>query len=173
MWHFVSPSLSLIRGGCFFLFLFFFYMMYLLVQHCHGRELSCSTKVLPSLRKTPLLRVRIRPKEGTSSGGMDFCRSFQIIRKSRDLCYNPLGLLGRSAVPAKTNNLFLRGPSNQAGIAEFASPGILPKKKKQTCCSELSSFVTGGAPQAFPQTSVGLFTHRGTIVYLFKRFLKR
>lgn len=65
MWHFLFLSVSHLW------WMFIFYMKYLLVQHCHGRELSCSTKVLPSSDK-------FGQKEGTPG---ELCRSFQKIRK--------------------------------------------------------------------------------------------
>ena len=70
-----------------------------------------------------------------------FCGSFQKLRSTGPLS-NPLGLLDGSAVPTKTI-FFLCGLSNlsnQAGIADFASPGISKKPAALNC---LLLFVTG------------------------------
>lgn len=134
--------------------LIFFYMKYLLVQHCHGRELSCSTKILPSLRKAPLLWTNMDKRFGRRGGC--FLTLFSENPKQRGPLYDPLGLLDRSAVPTNTTIFFLCGLSNlsnQAGIADFCLTRDLQKKKdkKPAALNCRLLFVMGvGASQVSP-----------------------
>lgn len=119
-----------------------FYMTYLLVQHCHGRELSCSTKVLPSPRKTPLLWTNSDKRKGPSGGYLSLFSE----NPKQGTFVQPFRTVGLLCCPNKNNNLFLRGLSNlsnQAGIAEFASPGI----SKNLLLWTVFFFCHGGAPQ--------------------------
>ncbi|KAG7239047.1 hypothetical protein INR49_030238 [Caranx melampygus] len=63
-----------------------FYMEYLLVQHCHGQELSCSTKSFLPLRKPLSLWTDSDRRRGTSG---DFCRSFSEISEKQETFGSP------------------------------------------------------------------------------------
>lgn len=112
-----------------------FYMKYLLVQHC--QELSCSTKVLPSV-------------SGKQKGGDfgEFCRSFRGKSDERDPCGTALRNNGQQSLPVWTQICRIR----------LALPILPHQGSPKTCCSELSSSFRhgGGGPRGLPQTSVGL-----------------
>lgn len=112
-----------------------FYMKYLLVQHC--QELSCSTKVLPS--------VSGNKKEGTLGNSVAL------------LGGNPTkGTLVGLLCETTDNNLFLCGlKSVESGWhCRFCLTRDLQKPAALNC---LLLFVTGGGgPRGLPQTSVGL-----------------
>lgn len=117
--------------------------------------------------KTPLLWTYFGEMEG---GHWEFfCRSFQKLQSTGPLS-NPLGLLDGSAVPTKTI-FFLCGLSNllnQAGIADFASPGISKKPAALNC---LLLFVTGellGSPLRHPLAFHASWYYRLFIQLLFK-----
>lgn len=135
---FFSVSLC---GGCF----------YLLVQHCHGWELSCSTKSPSFSLEMPLLWEDFWTKRGATLG--DFCRFFQKLWSKGPLP-NYLGPSICSTVWTK-NSLFPHGLSNlsnQAGIANFASPGIF----KKPAALNFLLLLSWGSSSGLPQTSVGL-----------------
>lgn len=121
-----------------------FYMKYLLVQHCHLRKLSCSTR-------HKRLSFRQTWEKGAHTGGYvarlrqletrDFVEPFRTVRLH--CCPVP---------PNKTNKEITSCVDYRIRLAL----PILPHQGSlKTCCSELSSFVAR-EPLGLPQTSVGL-----------------
>lgn len=93
---------------------------------------AAALKILPSLQKCLFFWTNLDTKGGgdIEVGWGGLCRSFQKIGNKGTL-YNPLGLHcchNNSFSPCGLSNL-----SNQAGITNFASPGISRKPAALNC----------------------------------------
>lgn len=143
-----------------------FYMKYLLVQHCHGWELSCSTKNPSFSPEMPLLLDKFGHKRGWGHrGGLGgFMSLFSENRKQ-----------GNFVQPFRTTLLsqlqFLPVWTVESVESGWHYQFCLTRDLQKTCCSELSSSLVTGELLGYPSDIRWPFTHRGTIVYLFSRFL--
>lgn len=84
-------------------------------------------------------------------------------------CTIPLGMLDYWAVCRNNNNHLIQCGLIEMSRIGLASP-IMPHRVSKPAA--LNCLLSPGTPLVSRQTSVGLFTHRGTIVYLFNRFSK-
>lgn len=156
MWHFPPSYVVDVH----------FYMKYLLVQHCHGWELSCSTKNPSFSPEMPLLLDKFGHKRGWGHrGGLGgFMSLFSENRKQ-----------GNFVQPFRTTLLsqlqFLPVWTVESVESGWHYQFCLTRDLQKTCCSELSSSLVTGELLGYPSDIRWPFTHRGTIVYLFSRFL--
>lgn len=130
-------------------------------------------------KKTPLLRTNSDKRKGGTyiyiSGISD-----ALFRKKAGPLYNPLGQSGDCPAVHQQQQQqqqisSRRGPSDQAGIADFCLTRDLQKKKKQPAALNCLLFRHGGEEGSFsvsPRDIRWPFTHRGTIVCLFDSLFK-
>lgn len=127
---------------------------------------AAALKILPSLQKCLIFWTNLDTKGGgdIGVGWGGFMSLFSENRKQ-----------GNFVQPFRTTLLsqlqFLPVWTVESVESGWHYQFCLTRDLQKTCCSELSSSLVTGELLGYPSDIRWPFTHRGTIVYLFSRFL--